>query len=179
MSEEAKVEEAKVEEKTADEPLKYSDKQVNDLIAKEKGKALTKAESDILSAAGVKSKDELAELVKLRQAQMTESEKSAARIKELEDREKEYATRSEKAEAKAEVLSAGVSADKAERVVKLALSGDYEGENVSDKIKAVLAEFPEFVGSTAAAFGGETKGKTVDATQEMLELARKQAGLKK
>ena len=179
MSEETKAEEVKVEEKPVEEPLKYNDRQVNDMIAKEKGKALSKAESEILAAAGVKSKDELAELVKLRQAQMTESEKSAARIKELEEAQKENSTRAERAEAKAEVLSSGVSADKADRVVKLALSGDYEGDSVSDKIKAVLAEFPEFVGSTAAAFGGETKGKTVDATQELLEKARIAAGLKK
>lgn len=158
----------------AEQP-KYTDKQLNDLIAKNSGKELKKT----LEAYGLKSPEEIAELVKLKQSQMSESEKNAARIAELESAHKTAQDRADAADAKVEAIAKGVPADKAAKVVKLAMSGDYEGDSVADKIGKVLAEFPEFIAKQGGSdFGGKTNGQTPNADDELRKKMREAAGLK-
>ena len=162
-------------ETPAVEQPKYTDKQLNDLIAKNSGKELKKT----LEAYGLKSAEEIAELVKLRQSQMSESEKNAARIAELESAHKSALDRADAADAKVEAISKGVPADKAAKVVKLAMSGDYEGDSIADKIGKVLAEFPEFIAKQGGAdFGGKTDGATPNQEDELRKKMRAVAGLK-
>lgn len=166
-------------ETPVDEAPKYTDKQLNDLIAKKSGKASEKAQADLLAAAGVKSVEELQELSKLRASQMTESEKSSARIKELEESDSKTKREAEEARAETEALKRGVLADKSERVMKLALSGVYEGSTISEKVAAVLAEFPEMIkAESGKAFGGQTDSKVLNKDEELRLAARKVAGLK-
>lgn len=165
---------APVEQVQPEQP-KYTDKQLNDLIAKNSGKELKKT----LDAYGLKSPEEIAELVKLKQSQMSESEKTAARIAELEASHKSAQDRADAADAKVEAIAKGVPADKAAKVVKLAMSGDYEGDSVADKIGKVLAEFPEFIAKQSGAdFGGKTDGQTPNADDELRKKMRAVAGLK-
>lgn len=178
MSEEqisAEQTEQQTPETPAVEQPKYTDKQLNDLIAKNSGKELKKT----LDAYGLKSAEEIAELVKLKQSQMSESEKSAARIAELESAHKTAQDRADAADAKVEAISKGVPADKAAKVVKLAMSGDYEGDSIADKIGKVLAEFPEFIAKQGGAdFGGKTDGATPNKEDELRKKMREVAGLK-
>ena len=158
----------------AEQP-KYTDKQVNDLIAKNSGKELKKT----LDAYGLKSPEEIAELVKLKQSQMSDAEKTAARIAELEASHKSAQEKADAAEAKVEAIAKGVPADKAAKVVKLAMSGDYEGDSIADKIGKVLAEFPEFIAKQGGAdFGGKTDGATPNAEDDLRKKMRAVAGLK-
>lgn len=160
---------------TQTEQPKYTDKQLNDLIAKNSGKELKKT----LDAYGLKSPEEIAELVKLKQSQMSESEKNAARIAELESAHKTAQDRADAAEAKVEAIAKGVPADKAAKVVKLAMSGDYEGDSIADKIGKVLAEFPEFIAKQVGTdFGGKTDGQTPNAEDDLRKKMRAVAGLK-
>lgn len=162
-------------ETPAVEQPKYTDKQLNDLIAKNSGKELKKT----LDAYGLKSAEEIAELVKLKQSQMSESEKNAARIAELEALHKAATDKADAAEAKVEAISKGVPADKAAKVVKLAMSGDYEGDSIADKIGKVLDEFPEFIAKQGGAdFGGKTDGATPNQEDELRKKMRAVAGLK-
>jgi hypothetical protein len=169
---ETKIDETKIDETKEDAP-KYTDKQLNDLIKKEKGKEFAKA----LEKAGIKDAEELKSLVELRKSQMSETEKSAARIKELEDNKSESDKKIERAEIQTSALMAGVSADKVERVAKLALSGDYEG-TPAEKIAAVIKEFPEFVAPAGGAtFGAPPKDESLNAMDTLLNRARVMAGL--
>jgi len=165
---------APVEQVQPEQP-KYTDKQLNDLIAKNSGKELKKT----LEAYGLKSPEEIAELVKLKQSQMSDAEKTAARIAELEASYKSAQEKADAAEAKVDAIAKGVPADKAAKVVKLAMSGDYEGDSIADKIGKVLAEFPEFIAKQGGAdFGGKTDGQTPNADDELRKKMRAVAGLK-
>ena len=110
---------------------------------------------------------------------MSDAEKTAARIAELEASHKSAQEKADAAEAKVEAIAKGVPADKAAKVVKLAMSGDYEGDSIADKIGKVLAEFPEFIAKQGGAdFGGQTNGQTPNADDELRKKMRAVAGLK-
>jgi hypothetical protein len=173
MEETVQVEQQEATQETP-EVAKYTDKQLNDLIAKNARKAAEKAQAALLENAGVKSLEELVELQKLRTEKLSESERAAARIAELETGNKAAHDRAERAEAKAEALALSVPADKADRVVKLALSGDYEGETVAEKVSAVIAEFPEFAAKARGPeFGLKTESQAPSKAQASLDIIRK------
>lgn len=166
--------EQKAEGKPEDAP-KYSDKQLNDIVAKNSAKEAEKAVAKILELAGVKAPEELAELAKLKKGADDEDPVK----KELEEIKKNQASVTERAdrnEAKAEALAAGVKKDALERVVKLAMSPAYEG-TIAERVGKVLAELPEFIDKTGAAFGTAVKTETQDATMSVLDKARAAAGL--
>lgn len=81
------------------------------------------------------------------EAKKSETQKEKDAREAAEKREKEALARADKAEAKAEALALGVPADKADRFIKLAMT--YEGDTVQAKVKAALAENPEFKGQAA------------------------------
>lgn len=169
--------EPKVETKPEDAP-KYSDKQLNDIVAKNSAKEAEKAVAKILELAGVKAPEELAELAELAKLKKGAGEEDPVK-KELEEIKKNQASvtdRADRNEAKAEALAAGVKKDALERVVKLAMSPAYEG-TIAERVGKVLAELPEFIDKTGAAFGAEPKSQAQDATQSVLDRARAAAGL--
>lgn len=158
----------------ADE-LKYSDKMLNDLIAKNAGKEAQK----MLAAAGIKDLSELQELAKLKSAPTTPPADDPLK-KELEEVKKttgELICRADTNEAIAIAMKSGVLDEaKLERVVKLALSPAYDG-TVKERIQKVVAEFPETVSQQGQAFGTEHKNDAKDETESMLDKARAAAGL--
>lgn len=77
-------------------------------------------------------------------AKKSETQKEKDAREAAEKREQEALARADKAEAKAEALANGVPADKADRFIKLAMT--YDGDTVQAKVKAALAENPEFKG---------------------------------
>lgn len=165
-------------EPTPDAP-KYTDKQLNDLLVRDAGKEVKKllAEAGLDPSGDVKA--DLAKLKAARDAQLTEEQKRAERDKAVAD--ELSASKREASEARAEsaALKAGVPADKCERVRKLALAGDYEGDNEAEKVAAVLKDFPEFVkAATPSEFGGKIKAGNVDEQAQMLAQIMKNAGIK-
>ena len=161
---------------------KYTDKQLNDLIAKESAKRSEGARTALLKEYGIESPEALAELKKLRDEKMTENEKTAAAFKAKDDAVLTAKAEADAARAEVEAFKAGVSAANLAKVIKLA--GTYEGATMAEKIAAVLADFPMMGKANAAPAGGgslgvETKHEELSEVEAMLAKARKQAGLTK
>lgn len=169
-------------EAQAAEVPKYTDKQLNDLIAKESAKRSEGAKLAMLKEYGIESPEALAELKKLRDEKMTETEKTAAAFKAKDDAVLTAKAEADAARAEVEAFKAGVSAANLAKVIKLA--GTYEGATMAEKIAAVLADFPMMGKANAAPAGGgslgvETKHEELSEVEAMLAKARKQAGLTK
>jgi hypothetical protein len=167
----------------ADDPLNkpsnLTNKQVNDLIARD----ATKEARKLLADAGLDStgdlKADLAKLKSIRDSQLTDDQKRAERDKEIEGKMTTAQREASEAKAEAAALKAGVPADKAERVRKLALAGDYEGATEAEKVAAVLSDFPEFVKKEAPGDVGRlTKGSQVNEEEALLAQMKKNAGIK-
>lgn len=158
---------------------KYTDAQLNDLIAKEASKREAKAQRELMERLGVKTPEELDALKKLRDEKMTDAEKALAREKEKDDAINAAKAEAEGARAEAEALKRGVPADRVERLVKIA--GTYEGATIAERLDAALKDFPEFTGkvATTTTLGKETTHQSQSDEERLLAAARKQAGLTK
>lgn len=155
---------------------KYSDKQVNDMLAAKVGKEASKEVAKILEAAGIKDTAELAELAKGKKTPAAD-DPAKKELEELKKSTSELTQRADRNEAEAQALKAGVKPEALERVVKLAMSPAYEG-TISERINKIVAEVPEFKGTgTGAAFGVPPKDDKQDATESVLNQARRAAGL--
>lgn len=159
------------------EVAKYTDKQLNDLIAKNSAKAAEKARAELLGSIGVKDASEIEELKKARESQMTEAEKLKAELDALKGADGEAKKAADAIRAENAALKKGVPADKVDRVVKL--SAGYDGESVDERVAAVLEEFPEFVKVPVRDIGAPAHGQTQNEADALLEKARAQLGLKK
>lgn len=159
----------------------FSQDDVNNLIAKESKAAVEKVLSDLGVQDAKSAKEGLAKLKEIQDAQKSEAEKLAADLAASTEKITEAEARAIAAEAKLAAISAGIPADKADKVVKLAAA--YDGETITEKIDAVLQEFPELKGQTAQqqtpppAIGGKTNNQAVPEADKMLAEARKAAGL--
>jgi hypothetical protein len=112
---------------------------------------------------GFKDEEAYKEDLATKQANMGAVEKLAA----AELANSETLTRAEVAEAKVAVLELGVPKNKADRVIKLAKT--YDGENMADKVAAVLKEYPEFKAAGVPAFGNGTGGENQESREEKLK----------
>lgn len=164
-------EESKTEEKKAEgEQPKYTDKQLNDLIAKNAGKETTK----ILKDLGVASLDELK--TKIAATPAPKDDKGAGELKTLKEGYAALETRANRADAEAIALKAGVvEPEKLARVVKLALA-DTEG-TIEERVGKVLKEVPEFVKTPGTAFGAAAGNQSQDVTETLMNTIRQQNGL--
>lgn len=166
----------------AAEAPKYTDKQLNDLIAREATKREAAAKAAMMKELGVDTPEALAALKKLREEKMTESERSAASLKAKDDAVLAARAEADAARAEVEAFKAGISAENLARAIKLA--GTYEGATMAEKIAAVVADFPMLKGKAGAGtvggtLGVETKHEQLNEQEELLAKARKQAGLTK
>lgn len=165
------------------EEAKYTDKQLNDLIAKESGKREAKAQADLLSKMGFTSLDDVEKFAAERNASMSEADKTKARLAEIENESKNTAKERDEAKAEIAALKAGISPDKVEKVVRLAAG--YDGDTPAERITALLADFPDIgkvsgqsqdAGKNLGMLSGQ---KRLGEVERLLEVARKQAGLTK
>lgn len=159
------------------EVAKYTDKQLNDLIAKNSAKAAEKARTELLGSIGVNDESEIEALKKAREAQMTEAEKLKAELDALKSADGEAKKAADAIRAENAALKKGVPGDKVDRVVKL--SAGYEGDTVDERVAAVLEEFPEFIKVPVKDIGAPAHGQTQNEADALLEKARAQLGLKK
>jgi len=146
----------------------FTQAEVNALNAKTK----TSERIALLKELGIEdakdAKDALKKYKEAEDAKKTESEKLQEAIKAEQTKATTAEQRATIAEAQLEAVKLGVPADKAQKMVKLAMT--YDGETVSDKLNAVLKDFPEFKGgSTLDKFGNAIKNegdKTLDKVAE-------------
>ena len=161
------------------EAPKYTDKQLNDLLARDAGKEAKKllAEAGFDTSGDIKA--DLAKLKTLRDSQLTAEQKAAEAAKAKDDELSASKREASEARAEAAALKLGVPADKCDRVRKLAMAGDYEGATEAEKVAAVLADFPEFVKAQAPGDVGRlTKGSQVNEEEALLAQMKKNAGIK-
>lgn len=166
----------------AAEAPKYTDKQLNDLIAREATKREAATKAAMMKELGVDTPEALAALKKLREEKMTESERSAASLKAKDDAVLAARADADAARAEVEAFKAGISAENLTKAIKLA--GTYEGATMAEKIAAVVADFPMLKGKAGTSTGGgalgvETTHQQLNEEEELLAKARKQAGLTK
>ena len=180
---ETQTQEQETETQPQVDEAKYTDKQLNDLIAKESGKRESKAQSDLLSKMGFTSLDDVEKFAAERNASMSEADKTKARLAEIENESKNTAKERDEAKAEIAALKAGISPDKVEKVVRLAAG--YDGDTPAERITALLADFPD-IGKVAGQsqdsgknIGMQSGQKRLGEVDRLLAVARKQAGLTK
>ena len=169
--EETKVEEVVVETPettTPKTPKTYTDEEVNAISAKAK----TSERIALLKELGIEdakdAKEALKKYKESEDAKKTEAEKLQEAIKTEQTKATTAEQRATIAESKLDAITLGVKTELADKFVKLAMT--YEGETVTDKLNAVLKDFPEFKGgSTLDKFGNAIKNegeKTLDKVAE-------------
>lgn len=156
------------------EVAKYTDKQLNDLILKNSSKASEKAKAELMASLGIKDVSEIEAMKEARKAQMSDAEKATLALKEQEAATQSARREADEAIAEVAAMKAGVPVDKVERVRKLAMSGQYEGDTPAEKINAVLADFPEFIKQTSVNLGAPTGKNTVSDEESILQKLREQ-----
>ena len=161
----------------APEVAKYTDRQLNDLVAKNAAKEAAK----MLKDAGIEATGDLKKDVEAfkawKQSTMTETDRLKAQLAEREGADTEAKKAADAIRAENAALKKGVPADKVDRVVRL--SAGYDGESVDERVAEVLAEFPEFIKGPVKDIGAPAHGQTQNEADALLEKARAQLGLKK
>jgi hypothetical protein len=144
----------------------YTNKQLNDLVAKNSAKEAAK----ILKDAGLESTGDLKKDVEAfkawKQSTMTETDRLKAQLAEREGADTEAKKAADAIRAENIALKKGVPGDKVDRVVKLSVG--YEGDTVEERVAAVLAEFPEFARGPVKDIGAPAHGQGVDDDTAML-----------
>lgn len=161
-------------DEAAEEVAKYTDKQLNDLIAKNSDKEVKK----LLGKYGLESTEQLAAVIeadkKRKEADMTAEERARQIEKDAEEKISAAQRRADESEAVAEALRLGVDPAKVDRIKKLLPS--YEGDSVSERVGEILKDIPELI-KKASALGLETRNQNLNAEEEALAKMKKAAGL--
>jgi predicted nucleic acid-binding Zn-ribbon protein len=158
------------------EEPKFTQKQLNDLIAKNKSDTQAK----LLKQMGVESFDDVKEgLKQLKEMQLqgkSKAEQLEIQNKEMAQKLEELSNGKNSAESKLAAIMKGVDPKKLDRALKLANA--YEGETAEEKIEAMLEEFPELKKGQQAEgpkinIGGSVNNPGVSsAEQEKAELRK-------
>ena len=175
-NEETKVEEVVVETPettTPKTPKTYTDEEVNAISAKAK----TSERIALLKELGIEDAKDAKEALKKYKEQEDAKKTEAEKLQEAIKAEQTKATTAEQratiAEAQLEAVKLGVPADKAQKMVKLAMT--YDGETVTDKLNAVLKDFPEFKGgSTLDKFGNKVTNTPTNKETDLEALFKKE-----
>lgn len=161
QEQEQKVDE-KADEKKAEAPKKYTDDDVNNIVAKGKADAV----SDVLKELGIPTvadaKKNLAALKAWQDSQKTDAQKALDDAKAATEAKTAAERRAEIAEMKAEALRVGVDPEKLEDAIALAEKA--EGATPADKVKATIEKRAWLLGDKKPdEFGAKVKGQDVDA----------------
>ena len=143
----------------------FTQEEVNALTTRSKEKGQKEAVNEALKALGFDSLEAAQKTVKTwkekETAEMTETERIKSEKAELEKnyqkKEEEYTT----LQTEVALLKAGVSPDKVSKAAKLI--GDYEGETIDSKAKALLEDLPIFGGKQGVQDFGKKDDPKTDA----------------
>jgi hypothetical protein len=144
-----------------DETKKYTDKDVNDIVAKGKAEAVSAALKELGIASTEDAKKNLAALKAWQDSQKTETQKAADLAKEAVDGRTAAERRADIAEMKVEALAAGVGKDMLDDLITLAEKE--EGKTIAEKVKAAIDKRPWLKGADKPGeFGAKIKGQAPD-----------------
>ena len=153
----------------------FTQQEVNSMLAKNK-RSLKK---NLLSEMGIDdpdgAKNTLEEMRKWKESQMSKEEKLSTDLQGATAQLEEANGKAAMAEAKVELLLAGVDKDKLPRAVKLI--GTYDEGTAAEQAAALLVDFPELkakvAGTAPPNVGGGSGGSTPDAKEAALAEMRK------
>jgi DNA-binding transcriptional regulator YdaS (Cro superfamily) len=148
--------------KAAEAARKYTDDDMNNLIAKGKADAVEGVLKELGIPTVADAKKNLAALKAWQDSQKTDAQKALDDAKASTERATAAETRATKAEMMAEALRAGVDPEKLDDAIALAEKA--EGATAAEKVKATIEKRAWLLGKEVpAAFGAKVKGQEVDA----------------
>ena len=163
---ENKEQETQEVEKKEEATKTFTQDEVNALNAKTKQSERVA----LLKELGVEDTKSVKEALKKLKEQDDASKSEAEKLKEAVEAEKGKTTTAEQratiAEAQLEAIKSGVPSDRADKLVKLAMS--YDGDEIKGKIEAALKDFPEFKGGAQLdKFGNKIKNDDKPTNQKV------------
>ena len=159
-------------ESTEQEEAKFTQKQLNDLIAKEAGTRESKTRQEILSKLGLSSVDDLEKLKAKLDSEKTEEQKRAEALEQEKKRAEELEGKTKTADLIIELLALGMDKASAKKYAKFA--NEEEGETAEAKAQAFITNNEGLVKKSAPAnLGVKTGSKQVNEKEAMLEQMKK------
>ncbi len=122
----------------------FTQRDVNNLVARESKAAQEKLLKDLGIEDFENAKDGLAKFKEWQDSQMTEAEKQSEALREAQTQLEETTSKIERLEAEREALIQGVNQDSLNDVITLAKARVNEETGISDAIKAVVEQYPQF-----------------------------------
>ena len=159
------------------EEAKFTQSQLNDLIAKEAGNRVSKAEREILSSLGLTSKEDLAKLKEKLDAGKSEEQRREEQ-REAERKEKEELERKVgSADLIVELMALGMNKESARKYAKFAAESD--GDTAEEKAASFIAENEGLVKKAPSNLGVKSGEVSLNEHDSLLEQMKKNTGLTK
>jgi hypothetical protein len=156
----------------------FSQDDVNRMIGEAKKTGMTKVLKDLGIDSIESAKDGLTKFREWQESQKSESEKINSKLTEYEKELIEKNKQVEELNAKFTALNKGVNIDKVDKVIKLISA--YEGDQLEDKIDAILTEFPDYKKNNVPSFvGGQTASQSTNQLDNAKMELQKIMGLKR
>lgn len=157
------------------EEATFTQKQLNDLIAKESGKRETKTRAELLEKLGLTSIDELDKLKAKLDSEKTEEQKRAEDFEAEKKRAAELEGQTKTADIVIELLALGMDKASAKKYAKFA--NEEDGETAEEKAQAFIANNDGFVKKQGRDIGIQSGSKKLNETASALESMKKEFGI--
>lgn len=154
---------------------KFTQKQLNDLIAKESGTRETKTRNEILEKLGLSSVDDLDKLKARLDSEKTEEQKRAEALESEKKRAEELEGKTKTADLVIELLALGMDKESAKKYAKFA--NEEDGETAEAKAQAFIRNNEGFVKKSGGNLGIQSGSKKLNETASALASMKKEFGI--
>ena len=154
---------------------KYTDKQLNDLIAKEAGTRESKTRKELLDKLGLSSVEDLDKLKAKLDSEKTEEQKRAEALEQEKKRAEELEGKTKTADLIIELLALGMDKESAKKYAKFA--NEEEGETAEAKAQAFIKNNEGFVKKSGGNLGIQSGSKKLNEPATALAAMKKEFGL--
>jgi len=157
------------------EEARFTQKQLNDLIAKEAGTRETKTRNEILEKLGLSSVDDLDKLKARLDSEKTEEQKRAEALESEKKRAEELEGKTKTADLIIELLDLGMDKESAKKYAKFA--NEEDGETAEAKAQAFIRNNEGFVKKSGGNLGIQSGSKKLNETASALASMKKEFGI--
>ena len=154
---------------------KYTDKQLNDLIAKEAGTRESKTRKELLDKLGLSSVEDLDKLKAKLDSEKTEEQKRAEALESEKKRTEELEGMTKTADLIIELLDLGMDKESAKKYAKFA--NEEDGETAEAKAQAFIRNNEGFVKKSGGNLGIQSGSKKLNETASALASMKKEFGI--
>lgn len=168
------------------EELKFSQSDIDKITGRTRKEASARFLKDLGYEDNQTLKNDLADLKKIREKDMTVVEKAQAALKDGEDKYSNASKENEFLRAENAALKLGINADTVKDFINLAMG--FNGESIDEKMKEALKKYPHFKSTGASeeteekknivTLGGKTGKETKSSVDAMKAKFKAQAGIK-